>query len=367
MLVVASGVAAALVGMVGWLLMPSSVAAQDQPVCEQELPAATSGTLRMDSDTVAAGGSALALVSGLDRWPVELIGGGSGETFLSCTPWAPQGAAEVMPSEHAALLLVQAPVGTPPGSYPVSVVYVDPDGADPAVVRLSTTVTVVPGPVEPSRGVVCELDGPRAAAGVLAGDDSIVRGATGTFELDDVGPDRLTVLNEYDRLWFVACLDGIATPVVSDDPNAAFTVAAPPGIDAGAHRLQLLGLLDSTLVVWERSIVVEPDVPTVGTVAVERADCTTVVASGSGWLRNLATIELVVPPSEGGESIADVVAGPVQVVPGATGDLASTELRWVRPPADGRYAVVALVDGVVRTQSTGFELTGCARQLSLSG
>jgi hypothetical protein len=351
--------------VVAWLLMSTNASAQDVPVCEQDLPAATSGTLRMDSATVAAGGPALALVSGLDRWPTELIGGGSGETFLSCTPWAPQGAAEVMADEDAAVLLVPVPAGTAPGSYPVSVVYVDPDAAEP--VRLRTTVTVAPDPVAPSRGVVCELDGPDAAAGELTGDDSIPSGATGTFALDDVGADRLTVLNEYDRLWFVACLDGIATPVVSDDPGVPFTVAAPAALEPGAHRLRLLGLLDSTLVVWQRGIVVGPDAPTVGTVVVERADCTAVVASGSGWLRNLATIELAVPPSEGGESVADVVAGPLQVIPGAAGELAGTELRWSRPPADGRYAVVALVDGIVRTQSAGFELTGCARQLSLSG
>jgi hypothetical protein len=361
--------AAVLGAAVPWSPTVMTAGAQSEPFCEQDHPLASSGTLQMDSATVVAGSAALALVTGLDQWPTGIIGGGSGETFLSCTPWAPAGVAEVTPSEEAAFLLVDVPEGAPPGTYPVSVRFFDPAAAEPTIVRLETSVTVTSDPVDPEPGSVCGLDVVPAAVGELGGDESVVRTEPATISLGGVGVDRLTVLNEYDRLWFVACLDGVATPVVTDDPTAPFVIGVPRSLEPGTYGLRVLGVLDGEFVSWERSLLVVSDLPTIGTVKVERADCSSVVVTGTGWLRNLATIELAIPPSEGGESIADVVAGPVQVVPDGVGDLPGTELRFGRPPVDGRYAVVVLVDGIVREQSAGFELSGCdrARPLSLSG
>jgi hypothetical protein len=54
-------------------------------------------------------------------------------------------------------------------------------------------------------------------------------------------------------------------------------------------------------------------------------------------------VEVAVPPSEGGESRDDLVAGPVQVFPDEQGNIPATVLEFKRTPRDGRYAAVVLV------------------------
>jgi len=95
------------------------------------------------------------------------------------------------------------------------------------------------------------------------------------------------------------------------------------------------------------------------TVAVTQFDCESVTITGSGWEQTEATVEVAVPPSEGGESREDLIAGPVQVFPDAQGNIAPTVVPFNRTPPDGDYAAVVLVDDLVREQSPGFTLTGC--------
>jgi hypothetical protein len=95
------------------------------------------------------------------------------------------------------------------------------------------------------------------------------------------------------------------------------------------------------------------------TVTVTEFNCDSVTVEGSGWEQTEATVEVAVPPSEGGESRDDLVAGPVQVFPDEQGNIAPTTLRFKSTPRDGRYAAVVLVDNIQRGQSAGFTLTGC--------
>lgn len=105
-----------------------------------------------------------------------------------------------------------------------------------------------------------------------------------------------------------------------------------------------------------------PPPPGTGDVAVTGVSCASVTARGSGWGETLATIELVVPVSEAEERSEDLAAGPVQVFRDDSGALPETELRFAAPPPDGRYAVVVLVDGILRARSGGFELEGCTSE-----
>jgi LPXTG-motif cell wall-anchored protein len=103
------------------------------------------------------------------------------------------------------------------------------------------------------------------------------------------------------------------------------------------------------------------------TVTVTEFGCESVTVTGSGWEQTEATVEVAVPPSEGGESRDDLVAGPVQVFPDEQGNIAATTLRFKSTPRDGRYAAVVLVDSIVRGQSAGFTLTGCGGALPFTG
>ena len=103
------------------------------------------------------------------------------------------------------------------------------------------------------------------------------------------------------------------------------------------------------------------------TVTVTEFSCDSVTVEGSGWEQTEATVELAVPPSEGGESRDDLVAGPVQVFPDEQGNIAPTTLRFKSTPRDGRYAAVVLVDSIQRGQSAGFTLTGCGGALPFTG
>ena len=95
------------------------------------------------------------------------------------------------------------------------------------------------------------------------------------------------------------------------------------------------------------------------TVTVTEFSCQSVTVTGAGWEQTEATVEIGIPPAEGGESREDLVAGPVQVFPDEQGNIEATTLEFKSPPRDGSYAAVVLVDSIVRGQSAGFELSGC--------
>ncbi len=93
------------------------------------------------------------------------------------------------------------------------------------------------------------------------------------------------------------------------------------------------------------------------TVTVTRFRCDSVTVEETE-----ATVEIAIPPSEGGEGLDDFVAGPVQVFPDTQGNIAATTLTFTNPPPDGDYVAVVLVDSIVRDQSAGFALTGCTQK-----
>jgi hypothetical protein len=237
-------------------------AAVEVPVCEQTLPAATDGVVTLDTPTVRAGGTALGVLTGVAQWPAGLVGGGSGETFLSCTPWTPLGDAEVMTTPEAGLFLVDVPAGTPAGTYPVSLVYYEgsqqTSGADGTLVRLGTTLTVTTAPVAvPSVGAACSIPGAPAASGQLVTVDTVAAGGVVRLGLTAVTDPRI-YFNEYDALWFVACLDGVATPVLQDVASTPFDLTVPAGTPAGPHTIRLWGAGGLQVMWWERTVVVTP-------------------------------------------------------------------------------------------------------------
>lgn len=267
------------------------------PLCEQTLPAATEGSLVLDTPTVQAGTSVLGVLTGVATWPARLVGGGSGETFLSCTPWTPSGAAEVMPGLAYGFFLVDVPAGTPPGDYPVSLVYAEgsqlPAGGDGTLVRLSTTVTVVSGPVaRPSTGAACALTGEPDTVWTLAAAGDVAPGGVARFTLSgpEYGPG---MLNEYDGLRLVACIDGGAVPVVAEPyvMPVDLAVPIPAGLAPGTYTVRMWGStsLDGGFVWWEAPLTVVapagPELAATGTSAV-----TTGVVAGALVLAGLAAL-----------------------------------------------------------------------------
>jgi hypothetical protein len=235
-------------------------AAQAAEECEQDIPAATDGRLTIDQPVVAPGGTILGLLSDFQQWPAGLIGGGSGETFLSCTPWAPTGDAEVMTLREAALFLVTVPSGTPPGEYPVSVLFFEgsqqPSG-DGTQARLSGTVTVASSAPAGS-SPVCALPAVPAPIGELLVDEPTIVGDALGLSLTGVPvPPGVEYFNEYDRLWYVACVGSTAVPIAGQDQAPGeFDVALPAGVPAGPVTVRILGVYEGALVVWERTVTV---------------------------------------------------------------------------------------------------------------
>ena len=249
------------------LTVISSRPAAAQSTCEQELPAATDGTLTLDRSTVQPGDDIVGLLTGFQQWPVGLIGGGSGETFLSCTPWAPQGRAVVI-RQGAPFALLSVPATAKPGTYSVSVVFYEgatqPVGGNGQPVRLTAPIKVVAATV-PGAGATspaCQTQASAAPVGQLVAAGPARPGRALTVSLRGVDPSSLTTLNEYDQLWFMACIGGLATPVAHRaDPPAAFAVVVPRGLETGTYSLRVIGVLDDAVVAWELPVaVVKPSV-----------------------------------------------------------------------------------------------------------
>jgi hypothetical protein len=97
-----------------------------------------------------------------------------------------------------------------------------------------------------------------------------------------------------------------------------------------------------------------------GTLTVTDFDCETVTVVGTGWPQSNATIEVVLPPHEGGETRDDYL-DINQVFPDDKGNFTTT-LQWPEKPFDGKYTVGILYDNVERHPSpaaTIFEVSGC--------
>lgn len=329
-----AAVAAAAVSALVALMSAPVAAAAVTPYCGQPFPVATDGTLTLDTPTVQQGTQALAVLSDFDEWPTYPIGGGSGETFVSCTPWAPNGKVELMPVDTGVgLFLVDVPPGTPPGTYPVSVLFHDPAGPLPpaGTRRLSTTLTVTTErwPV-PSTGVACALPGD-PAAGELVGDEQVVAGRPAHFSL--TGHDTSGYhLNWVDRLWFVACVDGRAVPIRSDvaDMPSDVEVALPVSLAPGPHTVRLWAGGDGRLRWWERTVTVVED---------DRPSCERPFPAATD-----GTLVLDTPTVEAGSSVLGVLTGfdqwPQALIGGGSGETFVSCAPW-QPDGDAEAMVVA--------------------------
>jgi hypothetical protein len=256
--------AALLAALLGALAAPAS--ATQAPTCARQVPLSTDGRLQLATPQVQRGGEALALLSGFTQWPEGLVGGGSGETFLSCTPWQPDGAAEVMPDHGAALLLVPVPRTVAPGRYDVSILFREGSrtaSGDGRMARLTASLVVTTGPAATTASSpVCDLAARPAAQGALLGPSAVKPGGAVPLRLVSVPTGRITAMNEYDRLWWVACTAG--TPSVLAHSSVAplrFSVTAPTA--AGGHAVTVVGILDGRLVRWTSPLTVTPPAPSV--------------------------------------------------------------------------------------------------------
>jgi len=103
----------------------------------------------------------------------------------------------------------------------------------------------------------------------------------------------------------------------------------------------------------------------VRTLEVQSFDCEHVTVFGTGWEPTEATVEIAIPPAEGGESRADLLAIK-QVQPNAE-KVITTTLDW--DPKPGQYAAVVLIDNIQQDpQSAGFEIKSCTTaQLPFTG
>ena len=234
-------------------------AATEVATCSRPVPAATDGRLQLATPQVQHGGEALLVLSGFRQWPQGLVGGGSGETFLSCTPWQPYGAAEVMPVHEAALLLVAVPRSAAPGRYDLSVLFRQGSrtaSEEGRLARLSVSVMVTAdAPRSTTSSPVCALTARPASVGALLGPSGTRPGATAALHLVGVPSGRVTPMNEYDRLWWIACTAG--TPWVLAHGRVAptrFSVTAPTA--PGSHPVTVFGIVDGRLVRWSHPLTV---------------------------------------------------------------------------------------------------------------
>ena len=219
------------------LTVISSRPAAAQSTCEQELPAATDGTLTLDRSTVQPGDDIVGLLTGFQQWPVGLIGGGSGETFLSLHPVGAAGPRRGDPPGRA----VRAALG--PGDGEAGHLQrerrvlrrCDAAGRGQRPARPPHSTDQGGRRNRPNAGATspaCQTQASAAPVGQLVAAAPARPGRALTVSFRGVDPASLTTLNEYDQLWFMACIGGLATPVAHRaDPPAAFAVVVPRGLD----------------------------------------------------------------------------------------------------------------------------------------
>jgi hypothetical protein len=104
--------------------------------------------------------------------------------------------------------------------------------------------------------------------------------------------------------------------------------------------------------------------PCTRTLQVQSFNCDHVTVFGTGWEQTEATVEIAIPPAEGGESRDDLLAIE-QVQPNAE-KVITTTLDW--KPTPGTYTAVVLIDNIQQDpQSAGFEIRNCTAQLPFTG
>ena len=227
-------------------------------VCTQQLPGATDGHLTLDRTSVKPGESTLAVLSAFHQWPQRLIGGGSGETFLSCAAWLPLGKAEVMVHDSAGLFQISVPAGTKPGTYSVGVVFYQ-GSTKPSLteggrkVRLSVPLTVTNHPATSGNSPVCQLHHPAASAGRVQAPSSTHAESTLPVAVTGIAQSRIGTLNEYHQVAYVACFAG---RTAATSATSSFSVVIPPAMQPGSYALQVTGVLDGNVVTWKRSVAV---------------------------------------------------------------------------------------------------------------
>jgi len=235
--------AVAVLGLAG--LGQAAPAAATVPLCQQNLPAAGSGTLTLDRGAVAPASTVVGVISGLTAWPVYLFGG-SGETFSTCTPWTSvDGHTEAMAHDAAAYFLISVPATAQPGSYPIEVVFSEGGTAltPGTLVRLEATLEVnrVPSAVTGTTGA-CRQSHAAATTGTYAGPGAAVTGgqmAMGIFGLD---PRAIHGIDFTSGLTYLACLAGQATPITGlPRSGAPFHVSVPDNLSLGGHSIVIIG------------------------------------------------------------------------------------------------------------------------------
>lgn len=275
---------------------PSARAASAE--CGRNIPLATDGRLTLDRTSVRPGDSVLGILSNFRQWPEGLIGGGSGETFESCATWGPNQESEVLFHDAAGMFLFPVPLGTKPGTYQVEVIFFQ-GSTDPMQyehrARLTTPVTVTTQPADmPS--AACRLHHGVAGPGALTAPATVQAG--GDLTVTVLTRRYGAYLNEYDRLYFVACLNGRATVIAHQSTRPrSFTVPVPSGLQPGSYDLVVTGLLPDgagqvAINSWHSSVVVQaaPSSPSPPPLAVTGADPWLATALGltlataGGWL-----------------------------------------------------------------------------------
>ena len=241
--------------------------------CQTGFPTATDGHLVLGSRYVRPGGFVLGVLSGFTQWPQALIGGASGETFLDCSPWPSSDLAEVIVHDSAGYFLLPVPPSAVPGTYIVGVRFhqgsTGPFDDLTPTVELTASVIVTGNPAAPgAASPACQVPHAAASAGTL--------GVPAVVHPGDSMPVTLAgtttgLLNEYDRLCFVACFDGQPTVVTYPGPastrtSSAFTVPIPSGIAPGAYQLAVTGVGTSgntppseptRVVTWRHAVTVQ--------------------------------------------------------------------------------------------------------------
>ena len=234
------------------------------------LPQATDGNLVLDRHSVRPGQSVLAVLSGFYQWPQAYIGGGSGETFLSCTPWVYE-RPEVMVHDAAGLFLVNVPSSAKPGTYSIYVAFAQGStsaGMPPAgsLRRLAVTLTVSKTAPITASSRACQLRHVAAPAGHLNAQWSETSDPVIAASIAGVPASRLGILNWIDQLRYVGCIDGQALPVTRLANGTAQFLLNPLGVAPRPHVVTLIGVLDQKVVQWSHTVITPaPEVPTCST------------------------------------------------------------------------------------------------------
>lgn len=222
----------------------------------------TSGQLQLDRSSVRPGERTIGIVSDLRTWPIRLIGGGSGETFESCVPWAPGIRTEVMVHDNAGYFVVSVPATVRAGTYQIGLVFAE--GGTPltggTLVRFNVplTVTASPAPITGSTKA-CQQSHRSATVGTLQSGGGFI-GRTLGAQIIAGDPLQVGGLNEYDRLAYIACLAGQAYPVTGlASSTSQFSLPVPADLQPGNHSLVVFGWTAAPggIATWRATVLIE--------------------------------------------------------------------------------------------------------------